>query len=120
MRVFAESDLRQIVFVRIAYDEGYAGESCDFLRSALGVASGDDDFASGIFALDAAEGGAGFLLGGGGHGAGIQNNDFRGGGAAGAVEAAVAELLFDGGAVGLGSAAAEIFDVKAGHRTILA
>jgi len=118
--VCAERDLCEIVFVGITNNDGNAGQGGNFAGGALGVAAGNYYFAGGIFAADAAEGGAGVLFGGSGDGAGVQNNDFRGSRAVGAVEAAVAELLLYSGSVGLGGAAAEIFDVKAGHRTILA
>ena len=59
------------MFVRIAYDERHAGQRGDFMGGALGVASGNDYFAGGIVAANAAEGGAGLLFGGSGDGTGI-------------------------------------------------
>ena len=35
-------------FVGVADDEGDAGEGGEFFRGALGVASGDNDFAGGV------------------------------------------------------------------------
>src|SRR6266852_3967845 len=108
------------MFVRIAYNHGDAGQCSNFTGSALGVAAGNYYLAGGIFATDTADGGTGVLFGGSCDGAGVQHHELSGSGAAGSIQPPVAELLFDGGAVCLGGAAAEIFDVKAGHRTILA
>lgn len=90
------------------------------MRSALGVASGNYYLAVGVFATNAADGGPGILFGGGGDGAGVQHHELSSTAPVGAIETAVAELLLNGGTVGLGGPAAEIFDVKAGHGTILA
>jgi hypothetical protein len=107
------------MFVGIADDRADSGQGGDFGGSALGVASGDDDFSEGILALDAADGGAGILIGGVCDSAGIQDYEvgFVG---CGAGEAAGFELAFEGGAVGLGGAASEIFDVVGGHGTMVA
>jgi hypothetical protein len=69
--VCTERDLCEIVFVGIAYDNGNTGQSGNFAGGALGVAAGNYYFAGGIFATDAAEGGAGVLFGGSGDGAGV-------------------------------------------------
>ena len=103
-----------MVFVGVANYGGYAGECGDFMGSALGITSGDDDFGVWILPLDAADGGAGILIGGGGDGAGVQQNQvgLRGGSVS---EAASFELALEGGAIGLGGAAAKVFDVVGGH-----
>jgi hypothetical protein len=108
-----------LVFVGVADHGGDAGEGRDFFGSALGVASGDDDFCQRILALHAADGGAGVLIGGMGDGAGVHYYQvgFSGGGRC---EAAGFELTFEGGAVGLSGAASEVFDVEGGHGTMVA
>ena len=105
--------------MRISYYTAHSRQRGYLFRSALGVASGDHDLATGIFAMDAANGGAGILIRGGGHGAGVENDDLRLGGNAGAVESALSELSFDGGSVGLGGAAAKVLYVEGTHRTIV-
>jgi hypothetical protein len=66
--------------------------------------------------VDFADGLAGLGIGGGGYRARVQDNDicgweiYRGG------AAAIEELAFQGGAVGLRGAAAELLDVEGGHR----
>lgn len=87
---------------------GHAGQSGDFFRGALRVAAGDHDPCVGIFAMNAADGGAGVLISGSGYGAGVENNESGFRGLVGPLQAAFAELAFDGGAVGLGGSAAEI------------
>jgi len=85
----------------------------------LRVAAGDDDLRGGIYGMELADGVAGLGVGGGGYGASVQ--DYHVGGAWGVCEGAatIEELAFDGGTVGLGGAAAELFDVKSGHRESL-
>jgi hypothetical protein len=63
-----------------------------------------------------ADGVASLGVGCGGYGASVQ--DYYVGGAWRICEsaAAIEELAFDGGAVSLGGAAAELFDVESGHR----
>ena len=105
------------MFVRITDDLGDAGEGGDFLGGALGVASGDDDLGAGILAMDAADGGAGIVIGGGGDGAGIEHDEFSAVGSSGAFESLLLELALEGGAVGLGGAASEVLDVESCHET---
>ncbi len=99
----------------IAHDQGNAGETGDFFRGALGVATGDNDASGRIHRVNLADGVASLSVGGGGDGAGIENDDVgrRAIGRDGA--ALVAQLALDGGAIGLCGAAAELFDVKGGH-----
>ncbi len=63
------------ILVRIADHESHAGESRDFLGRALGVAAGDDDARLGLRAMDAADGLAKLVVGGGGDGAGVQDDE---------------------------------------------
>jgi hypothetical protein len=104
--------------MRIADYGGYAGERRDFLGSALGVASGDDNFRERVLTLYAADGGARVLIGGVRDRARIQNHEvgLRGGYTG---QAAAFELTFERDAVGLGGAASEVFDVEGGHGTVL-
>src|ERR1700752_2060173 len=103
--------------MRIADDLGDAGDGGVFLGGALGVASGDDDLGVGILAVDAADGGAGIVIGGGGDGAGIEHDEFGAGGGGRARESLLLKLALDRGAVGLGGAASEILDVESCHGT---
>ena len=100
--------------VRIADDEGDAGECGDFFRGALGVTAGDDDARGGFGGVDFADGVAGLGIGGCGDGAGVQH-DHIGSCGFGWYAALFAELAFDGGAVGLRGAAAELLNVEGGH-----
>jgi hypothetical protein len=59
------------MFVGVADYQAYAGERDDFFRGALGIAAGYYNSRFGILAADAADGGAGVLIGGGGDGAGV-------------------------------------------------
>jgi hypothetical protein len=57
--------------MRVSYHAGHACESGYFDGRALGIAAGNYYLAGGVFAADAADGGAGVLLGGGGDGTGV-------------------------------------------------
>ena len=63
------------MLVRIADYQTDARQNCDLFWSALGVASGDNDFGFGILPADTANCSASILIGTGGYGAGIQDND---------------------------------------------
>ena len=63
------------MFVRVADHSRYAGQRSNFFRSALRITSGDDDFCRRILPLHSPNGGARILIGGTGHGAGIQNDE---------------------------------------------
>jgi hypothetical protein len=119
IREICQSDFGEVVFVGVADYCGHAGEAGDFFGGALSVASGDDDSCRGVLAADAADGGAGILIGGTCDGASIQNHQV---GLAGrcAGQTAGFELAFEGGAVGLSGAASEVFDVEGGHEDIVA
>src|ERR1700688_2878279 len=114
-----EGDFGELMFVGVADYGGDTGQSGDFRGSALGVASGDDDFCHRILALHAADGGAGVLIGGIRDRAGVENYEV-GVGRGSAGETAGFELAFESGAVGLSGAASEVFDVKSLHGTIVA
>ena len=107
------------MFVGVADHAAHARQSGNFFRSALRVASGDDNFCQRILSLHSANGSAGILIGGIRDCARIQDDEvgLSGGGAR---QAAGFELAFESGAVGLGGAAAEVFHVVSGHTTIVA
>jgi hypothetical protein len=69
------------------------------------------EFADGIACLG---------VGGSGYGAGVEDDDGGRCGIGGGGAAAVEELAFEGGAVGLCGAAAELLDVEGGHGVELA
>jgi catechol 2,3-dioxygenase-like lactoylglutathione lyase family enzyme len=109
-----QSNLSELMFVRIANHAGHAGQGRDFFRGTLGVASGDDDLGVGILALHAADGGAGVLVGGGCYRARVEDDHVCiGGGSPG--QPALLELALQGSAIRLGGAAAEVFYMKGGH-----
>jgi hypothetical protein len=106
--------------MRVADHLRNASKSSDLSGGALGIAAGDNDLAVRVTAPDAANGGPGVLFGGGSYCAGIKDYVISSGRGIGAAESQISKLLLDRSPVGLGGAAAEIFYVKAGHRTILA
>src|SRR5262249_2277975 len=110
----------QIDFVRVPYNGGNTWQRCYFLRYALSVASCNNDFAPGGFPADSPDRGPRILLGGGGNGAGGQDDMTGILPAARPLESHPPGLLLHCCAIGLGSAAAEILYVKTGHGTILA
>ena len=98
----------------VADDAADAGESGQFFWSTLGVAPGDDDAGGRACGVNFADSVAGLGVSGGRDGAGVEDDDvsaLRGCRGAATIE----ELAFDGGAVGLGGSAAELFDVEGGH-----
>ena len=106
--------------MRVADDKVDARQSCDLFRSALRVTAGDDDSGFRILPADSANRGAGVLIGACCYGAGVQ--DYNGGlrRTRGADEPTLFELPFEGGAIGLGGAATEVFYKESGHMSILA
>ena len=66
-----ENDFGKLVLVGVADYGGDAWKGGDLFGSALGVASGDDDFGQRVLALHATNGGTCVLIGGGGNGARI-------------------------------------------------
>lgn len=119
-RLARQCDFCELVFVGVADYYAYARERGDFFWGALGVASRYYDLGFGILAADAADGGAGVLIGGRSDGASVQDYDCGLRGRACAGEAALFELAFEGGAVGLSGTAAEVLYVVGGHMVMLA
>jgi hypothetical protein len=68
-----------------------------------------------VLGVDFADGVAGLGVGGGRYCAGVQDYYGGGGGIWSGGEAAIEELALEGGAVGLGGAAAELLDVEGSH-----
>jgi hypothetical protein len=68
------SDLRQLMFVRVADYLAYAGQGSDFFRRTLRVTAGDHDLGLRILTMDAADRGASILVGGSRHRAGVEDN----------------------------------------------
>src|SRR5215469_11390585 len=108
------------MLVRVANDLGNAGQTRQLVGRALRVTAGHDDSRLWVFTMDAPDGGTGVLIGGRGHCAGVEDDNFGLVGRGGAFHAALLELPFNGGAVGLGGAAAKILYVVTCHRTIVA
>jgi hypothetical protein len=107
------------MLVRVADNGGDAGERGDFLRSALGVASGDNNFRQRILTPDTPYGGAGILIRGIGNRAGVQNYEISLRGGSG-VQAAGFKLACQSRAVSLRGAASKVFYVVGGHGTMVA
>ena len=76
------------------------------------VAASDNEAGGGVACVDLADGVTGLGIGSGGDGTGVNDDDVRGGGIRGGQAPTIAQLALDRGAVGLGGAAAELFDVK--------
>src|SRR6266403_2097294 len=90
-------------------------ERRDFMVRALGVKTGYEDARCRIGSVDFANGVAGLRVSGGGDGAGVENHDV-GQRRIGRERAALfAQLAFDGRAIRLGGAAAELLDKKGAH-----
>src|SRR5690242_165110 len=99
----------------VADDERDAGERGQLFGSALGVTAGDDEARGGIAGMDFADGVAGLGVGGGGDGAGVEDDEVGVVGRGGGVAATGEELAFDGGAVRLRGAAAELLNEEGSH-----
>lgn len=118
-RKFSRDYLANAVFVRIADDPCDSVQFSDFRRSALCVASRHQNPCLGLLAPNAANCGASIMIGGGCHRAGVENHDLGLIRYFYALHSERGELLFDGRAVCLGSAAAEVLNVVAAHGVII-
>ena len=83
------------------------------------IATGDEDFRLRSVAVDATDAGSDVLVGGRGNGTRVQDNDGGLLGREGPVQSAFEQFMLDGGAVGLGGAAPEVFNEEAGHGAII-
>ena len=71
----AAEEFGNLRFVRVSDDPFDAGHGGEFIRGALRVAAGDENAGGGVFAVDAADGGAGVVIGFGRDGAGVEYHD---------------------------------------------
>src|SRR5258708_38335269 len=101
--------------VGVADNPRDAGECGQFFGSALGITAGDDNANGGVGGVKLANGVASLSVGGGGDGAGVDHDDVGGGRRGGGGAATVEQLAFDGGAIGFGGAASELFDGERGQ-----
>ena len=111
------NEIRNFGFVRVADDKRNTGESSEFFGGALGITAGDEDFGRGILRVYFPDGVSGLSVGCSGDGASVDDDKFRAVWRRNRGATAVEQLALDSGAVGLGGAAAELFEVKGGHRT---
>src|SRR5579864_4604014 len=93
--------------MRVSNHETHAWESGDFLGRALRVAAGDHDACVGLRAVDATNGLAKLVVGSGGDGASIEDDQVGVGKFVGRVKSARSKPGFERGSVGLRSAASE-------------
>ena len=70
-----QNQFRQLMLVRVSDYHVDAGQSGNLVRRSLGIAPGDYNSGFRILAADAANGGAGVLIGARGDSASIQNDD---------------------------------------------
>ena len=107
--------MRDLRFMRIANDPGDAGELAQFFGGALGVTAGDDEFRGWARVMKFADGVAGLGVCRGGDGASVDDDDIRARCIFGGQATAIEQLAFQGGAISLRGAAAELFDMESGH-----
>ena len=107
------------MFVRVADYLADAGQGGDFFWRTLRIAAGDYDLSLWVLTMDAADSGAGVLVGRGRYGAGVEDYQpcFRC--FPGAFQSVFPQLALDGSAVRLGSTASEIRHVESRHISIL-
>ena len=97
----------------------HARQSRNFLRRSLRITARDHDLALGIFALNSSNGRARVLIGGSGHGTGIQNDDVGFLQSRCCFQPTFAELALYSSAVSLRRSTAKILYVKARHSHIV-
>src|ERR1700694_1867114 len=115
LRSGRSSNVGHLMLMGVSHYPGYAFQRGNFLRRSLGIAPGDQNFCQWVFAAHAPDGRTRILVGGGGYRTGIQDNHISlvGGGSLG--QTLGGKLLLDGGAIGLGGAAAKVLHKKTGH-----
>ena len=109
-----------MVLMRIANYECDPGQSRNFLRRSLRVATRDHDLALGILALNSADGSTGILIGGGGYRTGIQNDYLGFLQSSCYFQSTLKKLALYGSAIRLRRPTAKILYVKTRHSHILA
>lgn len=87
--------------MRVADDPSHSGNSRDFLGRTLRVAAGDHDTGVRLRSMDAANGLAKLVIGGGGDGTSVQDDEVGVSNFAGGVEAARGESGFERSSIGL-------------------
>lgn len=110
---------RQFVLVRVPHDAGHARQGCHFFRSTLRVATRDHDLRRRIPPLHSADGRPRVLVRRRRNRARVQHDDRRLLRGPSPLQPAFLELAFEGRAVSLCSAAAEVLYVVAGHVPML-
>ena len=108
------------MFVRIPHNQGDAWQVRDFDGRPLRIAPSNYYFAGRVLALDTPDCRPCILFCGSRYRAGVKDHELCGGTFRGTIKPLLLKLSLDGSPVSLGGPAAEIFYVKAGHRTILA
>jgi hypothetical protein len=101
--------------VGVANDEGNTREGRKFFGGALSITAGYEDPCGGIGSKNFTDSVAGLSVSGCRDGASVENNDVCGGTIKRKDTALFAELPLDGRAVGLGGAAAELFNKEGAH-----
>ncbi len=101
--------------MRISYNFVDSGQTGNFFGRSLGVASGDDDLAVGIFTMKFSDGGASILVGGSGHRTRIEDHNSGLMRRTRYLQTQLPELVFDCGAIRLRRPASKILDIEAGH-----
>ncbi len=101
--------------VGVADNPRDAGECGQFFGGALGITAGDDKADGWVGGVKLANGIAGLGVGRGGDGAGVDDDDVGCGGRGSGRATAVEQLALEGGAIGLGGAATELFDKEGRH-----
>lgn len=118
-RKFSRNYLRDAVFVRIADHPCNSVELSDFRRSALRIASRNQNPGLGLAAPNAANRGASIVIGGGCNCAGVENHQlglFR---VPDAPHSHTGELALDGRAICLRSTTSEVLNVVTAHGVII-
>jgi hypothetical protein len=103
------------MLVRIADHQAYAWQRRDLFRRTLRIATGDNDPGVRILTTNPPDGRTRILVRSRSYGAGIHYYDGSLCGSGGAGKAAFFELTFEGGAIRLGGAAAEVFYKESRH-----
>ena len=89
------------------------------MRRALGITAGNHDLCAGVFAMDAPDRGAGVLVRGGSHRAGIEHHNFGFRGRTGRRQTLRGKLALQGGPVRLRGAATKALYKKSRHSSVL-
>lgn len=103
----------------ITYNPGYAWQSGDFIRCALGITASDKDARCGVFTMDFSDGGACVMICRRRYRAGVQDYNICMGHRFSPCQPSGAELLLNGGAIRLSSATAKVLHDESGHRSII-